>query len=171
MSISESLLPEFDTEMANARRTLERVPEDKLDFRPHPKSGTMGWLATHLAHIPTWGSIAIDEDTLDLGPGSPAAEPPPVARTRAELLETFDRNVAEARAALAGATDAHMTQSWSLVKDGKPMLTMPRVAVLRNFILNHLIHHRAQLGLYLRMNDVPVPAIYGPSADENPMGM
>lgn len=171
MSISESLLPEFDMEMASARKTLERVPQDKLDFRPHPKSGTMGWLATHLAHIPTWGSITIHQDTLDLAPGNPGADPPPLVRTTAQLLDTFDRNVAEARAALAGATDAHLTQPWSLVKDGKPMLTMPRVAVLRSFILNHLIHHRAQLGVYLRMNDVPVPSIYGPSADENPMGM
>ena len=131
----------------------------------------MGWLATHVAHIPTWGSVAINQDTLDLAPGSKAAEPPPLARTRAELLSTFDRNVSEARAALAGASDAHLTQPWSLLKDGKAMLTMPRVAVLRSFILNHLIHHRAQLGVYLRMNDVPVPSIYGPSADENPMGM
>jgi uncharacterized damage-inducible protein DinB len=171
MAISESLLPEFDMEMASARKTLERVPEQKLDFRPHPKSGTMAWLATHLANIPTWGSITINQDTLDLAPGGKPSDPPPLARTTAELLETFDRNVADARAALAGASDEHLMQPWSLVKGGDKMLTMPRVAVLRSFILNHLIHHRAQLGVYLRMNDVPVPSIYGPSADESPMGM
>lgn len=152
--------------MAGARKTLERVPEDKFAWKPHEKSGTMGWLAGHIAEIPQWAVLAVRQDSFDVSPGGAQHEPPPVPRSRAELLETFDKNVAAARAAIAEVEDKALSQNWSLLANGQPVLTMSRLAVLRNFVLNHLIHHRAQLGVYLRLNDIPVPAIYGPSADE-----
>ena len=171
MAISEAFLPEFDQEMANTRKTLERVPADKFGWRPHEKSGTMGWLAGHLATIPTWAAIAVGQDSLDLMPDGKPHEPPAEPRTSKELLDTFDENVRAARAAIQGASDEHLMRNWALVRNGQEMLKMPRAAVIRGFVLNHTIHHRAQLGVYLRLNDIPVPSIYGPSADENPMGM
>lgn len=169
MAISGSLLPEFDHEMANTRKTLERVPEDKLDWKPHHKSWAMGGLATHISNLPSWAVFTINQDSLDLAP--PGAEPfrLPEAKSRQEFLEMFDKNVADARAAIAGASDEHLFKPWSLLKGGNTLMTMPRVAVLRSFVMNHIIHHRAQLGVYLRLNDVPVPSIYGPSADEGAM--
>jgi uncharacterized damage-inducible protein DinB len=122
----------------------------------------MGELATHLATIPMWGQVTIQQDSVDVG-GYPPSEP---VRTRKELLERFDQHVSETRAALAAADDARLMAPWSLLSSGLTMFTMPRIAVLRNFVMNHMIHHRAQLGVYLRLNDVPVPAIYGRSADE-----
>jgi uncharacterized damage-inducible protein DinB len=167
MPLSEALLPEFDHEMANTRKTLERVPDDKFSWKPHEKSGTMGWLATHVANIPSWVTFTLSQDSLDLAPpGGGSVGPAPAANSQKELLEAFDKNVTAARAALAGATDAQLAKPWSLLKGGKTILTMPKIAVLRGFVMNHSIHHRAQLGVYLRLNDVPVPAIYGPSADE-----
>ncbi len=166
MAISESMLPEFDHEMAGTRKTLERVPEDKFGWKPHEKSFSMGNLAGHLANMPTWTVFTIDTDELDIAPpgAPPYREEPP--RSSKELLEKFDKNVAEARAALAAASDEHLLKPWSLLSGGNVVLTMPRVAVLRSFIMNHNIHHRAQLGVYLRLNDIPVPSLYGPSADE-----
>ena len=161
MTISESLLPEFDREMANTRKSLERVPEDKLDWKPHPKSHTMRWLAGHVANLPAWAVMAIQRDSIDLAP--PGAPEPDSC---AALLEMFDKNAAEARAAIAGASDEELLKPWSLLAGGQAIITLPRVAVLRGSVMNHLIHHRAQLGVYLRLNDVPVPALYGPSADE-----
>ena len=166
MELSEALLPEYDHEMANTRRTLERVPEDKLGWKPHEKSMTMGQLAVHLAEMPGWAIPTIEMESFDVAPpGGPPYQPPQV-NSRAEILEIFDNNVAEARATIAGADDGHLTKAWSLLSGGKTVFTMPRIAVLRNLIMNHNIHHRAQLGVYLRLNNVPVPAIYGPSADE-----
>jgi len=163
--IAESMLPEFDREMANTRRVLERVPDDKFDWTPHPKSGKLGWLAGHVANIPSWGAMTIQKDSIDIGPG--AATPPAAPKTRSELLAVFDKNVAETRAAIAGANDSQMMAPWSLMSGSQTIFTMPKAAVLRAFVMNHLIHHRAQLGVYLRLNDIPVPAIYGPSADES----
>ena len=168
MGLSESLLPEFDNEMAGARKTLERVPHEKFDWKPHEKSTAMGGLATHLGNIPTWANYTIDEDSLDLAPGGKPLPRMEMAKSNAELLATFDANVAKARAAIAGASDAELFKPWSLMSNGNTILTMPKIAVLRSFVMNHLIHHRAQLGVYLRLNDIPVPSIYGPSADENP---
>ncbi len=111
----------------------------------------------------------VNKDSLDLAPGGVQAPMPPLPRSHQEILEAFDRGVSAGRAALAGASDAHLAKPWSLLTNGQPMLTMPRIALIRSFVLNHLIHHRAQLGIYLRLNDVPVPAIYGPSADEGSM--
>jgi uncharacterized damage-inducible protein DinB len=166
MSISKSILPEFDHEMANTRKTLERVPDDKFSWKPHEKSMTLGGLATHLANIPGWTKNTFEADELDIAP--PGAPPYKLeeAKSTAELLEAFDKNVASARAALEGATDENWQGKWSLLMTGKPIFTLPRTAVMRGFILSHSIHHRAQLGVYLRLLDVPVPSIYGPSADE-----
>ena len=166
MTISESLLPEFDREMANTRKSLERVPEDKPDWKPHPKSHTMRWLAGHVANLPAWAVMAIQRDSIDLAP--PGAPPPrtPEPDSCAALLEMFDKNAAEARAAIAGASDDHLLKTWTLLIGEREIFALPRVAVLRSSVMNHLIHHRAQLGVYLRLNDVPVPALYGPSADE-----
>ena len=166
MAIRDGLLPEFDQEMANARRTLERVPDDKLTWKPHPKSGAMGWLAGHVAQLPSWAGIAVGQDSLDLEPDGKPTTPPPPPKSRQEILEMFDKSVAAGRAAIAGASDEHLLKPWTLLKNGQTIMTLPRVAVLRSFVLNHLIHHRAQLGVYLRLNDLPVPSIYGPSADE-----
>lgn len=162
MALIEALLGEFDHELANTRRVLERVPENRMDWRPHPKSFAMGALATHVSEIPRWTVETLKRTDLDIAGGGP----PEQAKSTKELLERFDANAAAARAALASATDQDLFQKWTLRNGGTEILTMPRAAVLRGFVMNHLIHHRAQLGVYLRMNDVAVPAIYGPSADE-----
>lgn len=168
MGLSESLLPEFDNEMVGTRKTLERVPLEKFDWKPHAKSTAMGGLATHLSNIPTWAVYTIDQDSLDLAPEGKPLPPAELAKSQADLLATFDANAAKARAAIAGASDADLFKPWSLMSNGKTLLTLPKIAVLRSFVMNHLIHHRAQLGVYLRLNDIPVPSIYGPSADESP---
>ncbi len=166
MPISQMILPEFDHEMANTRKTLERVPDEKFAWKPHEKSMSLGGLATHLANIPSWTANTFDADELDIAP--PGQEPYrlPEAKSRAELLEAFDKNVATARAALEKASDDNWQGKWSLLSGGEAIFTLPRAAVMRGFILSHSIHHRAQLGVYLRLLDVPVPSIYGPSADE-----
>jgi uncharacterized damage-inducible protein DinB len=165
MTFSEMILPEFDREMASTRRTIERVPDDKLDWQPHTKSTSMRGLATHLSNIPTWATYGVTLDSLDIAPQGNPLRAAPVASTQ-EALDLFDKNVASAREAIAGASDELLSKPWSLLRDGQTLMSMPRIVVLRNFVLNHLIHHRAQLGVYLRLNDIPVPSIYGPSADE-----
>jgi uncharacterized damage-inducible protein DinB len=167
MAIRDALLPEFDHEMASTRRVLERVPDDAVDWRPHPKSMTLGRLASHLAEMPHWGTVALTQDSFDVtAPGGARDFTPPPSGTRAEMLAAFDKNVAEARAAITAADDDSFRQSWSLKKGGQPIFTMPRAVVMRSFLLNHLIHHRGQLTVYLRMRDVPLPSLYGPTADE-----
>lgn len=170
MAIAEALLPEFDQEAAGVRRTLERVPADKFEWRPHEKSGTMIWLAGHLANLPQWATLTMGSDDLDLAPGGEPMPLPPTPASVDELVATFDRHAAAARAALAAASDADFMRQWRLLNNGTVLMTLPKAAVIRSFVMNHLIHHRAQLGVYLRMNDVPVPSIYGPSADEAPPG-
>jgi uncharacterized damage-inducible protein DinB len=166
MSISKMLLPEFDHEMATTRKVLERIPEDKFGWKPHEKSMTLDGLATHLANIPSWTKNTFEVDELDIAPpGAPPYRLEP-AKSRAEVLDAFDKNVAEARAAIEGATDENWQGKWSLLMTGKTIFTLPRPAVWRGFIMSHSIHHRAQLAVYLRLLDVPVPSIYGPSADE-----
>ena len=167
MPIAAMLLPEFDQEMANTRKTLERIPEDKFSWTPHRKSFTMIRLASHIRNVPGWLKDTMTTDTLDIAPpGAPPYKEEP-AKSSAELLAGFDKNVQAARAALEAATDEAFMASWSLLMTGKVMFTMPRAAVVRGMILNHIIHHRAQLTVYLRLNDIPVPALYGPSADES----
>ena len=164
--IRDALLPEFDQEMASTRQTLERCPEDKYGWKPHPKSFAMGSLATHIANMVGWTADVVEKDSFDIAPpGAPPYREEPAA-TRQELLEKFDKSVSAARGALAGATDEHLAQSWSLLSGGQSIFSIPRIACIRSFVMNHTIHHRAQLTVYLRLNDVPVPAIYGPSADE-----
>jgi len=170
MAISQSLLPEFDNEMANTRKTLERVPADKFGYKPHPKSSAMGALALHIATMTGWAVDAIEKDSFDVAPVGGPTQQPPKAETTAELLAIFDKGAASARTALAGASDENLMKPWSLLAGGKTLMTMPKIAVVRSFVMNHTIHHRAQLGVYLTMNDIPVPSIYGPSADEGQMG-
>lgn len=169
MAIKDMLLPEFDQEIAGARKTLERVPEGSLGYKPHEKSMTMGRLAGHLAEIPLWAAMTLTRDSIDI---APPGQPPMQAEsmtTRAKLLADFDARVAEARAALQNTGDETFMKPWSLLRGGQSLLTIPKIAVMRTFVLNHLIHHRAQLGVYLRLNNVAVPSIYGPSADEGNM--
>jgi len=166
MSISQSLLPEYDQEMQNTRKVLERVPEDRPDYKPHPKSMPLARLAGHVAELPGWAVNTINLDALDLTPASGEGFKPTFMTTREQLLATFDKNVAEARAAIAAATDEHLGKTWKLIFKGNTVLEMPRAAVLRSVVMNHIIHHRAQLGVYLRLNDVAVPGMYGPSADD-----
>jgi len=169
MPLSDALLPEFDQEMANTRKTLERLPADKFGFTPHAKSWPLGTLANHLATLPQWASVTIESDSMDVAPEGAPHEQPAAAATTGELLAAFDRNAAAARAAIAGADDARLRGPWSLVAGGKTLFTMPRIAVLRAFVMNHLIHHRGQLTVYMRLTGLPVPALYGPSADEGAM--
>jgi uncharacterized damage-inducible protein DinB len=169
MAIRDALLAEFDHEMISTRQTLERVPEGKPDWAPHEKSMKMGRLAGHLAELSGWAASIIGKDELDFRPvGAPPMQPL-VMTSRQQLLDTFDKKATEARAALAGASDEHLLKTWTLLGGGKTIMAMPRVAFLRSFFMNHIIHHRAQLGVYLRMNNVPVPSVYGPSADEGKM--
>jgi len=162
MPIADSLLPEFDHEMTVTRKLLERVPDNQLAWKPHEKSMSLGQLAQHVATIPRWGDVTLSRTEFDL-----ASEPPPAPMgSRAEMLAAFDHHVAAARAALVGKGDGEMTTPWALKRSGTTIFSMPRTAVWRSFVMSHIIHHRAQLGVYLRMHDVPLPSVYGPSADE-----
>jgi uncharacterized damage-inducible protein DinB len=165
MAIRDTLLPEFDQEMANTRKMLDRVPDDRFDFQPHPKSWKLNRLAGHVADLPSWVSHTMQLEVLALEPGQYTPFEP---SNRKELLERFDNFVQEAHDALASATDDQLHAIWTMKWEGKEVMSMPRASVLRTVILNHLIHHRAQLGVYLRLMDVAVPGMYGPSADETP---
>ncbi|MEQ1759160.1 MAG: DinB family protein [Vicinamibacterales bacterium] len=164
MAIVDALLPELDHEIAVTRKLLERVPDDRSDWKPHIKSYSLGQLATHVANLPHWGVITISQAELDMDGAGVAA----VAASRAALLAAFDEKSTAFRAALTGRTDAELMVPWTLKQSGKIIFSMPKAAVLRSFVMNHLIHHRGQLSVYLRQLDVPLPSIYGPSADENP---
>lgn len=166
MTIGQSMVPEFDLEMQNTRKTLERAPEDKWNWKPHDKSGTVGWLAGHIATLPGWLTMTINTEELDYAPVNGPAYQPPKTDNRAELLAVFDKESGEARAALASVSDADLMKSWKLLAGGQEIFSMPRIAVIRGMVMNHLIHHRAQLGVYYRLLGIPVPGLYGPSADE-----
>jgi len=166
MTIGQSMLGEFDQEMQNTRKILERVPDDKWGWKPHDKSGTVGWLAGHIATLPGWTTMTIKTEELDYAPVNGPSYQPPKIENRKDLLAVFDKESAEARAALASASDAELMKGWKLLAGGKEIFTMPRVACIRGFVMNHLIHHRAQLGVYFRLLNVAVPGLYGPSADE-----
>ncbi len=169
MGLAATLLPEYDHEMANARKCLERVPEDKFDWKPHEKSMSLGDLATHMANLPSWTLLSIEQDSFDMAP--PGEDPPRVDSVDSleGALAMFDKNISAGRAAIEGASDEHLLAPWALLHGGNEVFKMPRVAVLRSMIMNHMIHHRAQLGVYLRLNDVAVPSMYGPTADESGM--
>ena len=166
MTIGQSMLPEFDEEMKNTRKVLERCPDEKWSWKPHEKSGTLGWLAGHVATMTAWLPMTINTQEFDYAPvGGPSFEPPKI-ENRKVLLAEFDKGVAEARAALSNVSDAEMLKNWRLLAGGQEIFTMPRAACIRTMILNHIIHHRAQLTVYFRLLNVAVPGLYGPSADE-----
>jgi uncharacterized damage-inducible protein DinB len=162
MALVDMLLPEFDHEMATTRRLLERVPDDRLSWTPHAKSFTLAQLAQHVATIPMWGTMTLTSNELDLAGGF--TNPP--AESRAALVKLFDENAARARSELTGKTDAELMAPWTLKRGADIIFSMPKASVWRSFVMNHLVHHRAQLSVYLRMQDVPLPAMYGPTADE-----
>jgi uncharacterized damage-inducible protein DinB len=164
-TLRDALLPEYDHEMGTTRRLLARVPEQDLGWKPHAKSMTLGELAAHVANLPYWCTIMLEGQVFDLASlGENRRANPPASR--AALLEEFDAKVAAARAKLAQCSDAEMLAPWTLKKDGHEVFTMPRLSAVRSFVMNHAIHHRGQLSVYLRLRDVPLPAIYGPTADE-----
>jgi uncharacterized damage-inducible protein DinB len=164
MTIAELLLPEFDQEMVSTRRVLERVPEDTFAWKPHAKSSSMGDLASHVVNMLRWTVDTMEKTSFDIDSVTPE-EMNKAAKTHAELLAWFDANAAQARAALA-RSDADYQVPWTLKKGSQVFFTLPRYTCVRSFCLNHIVHHRAQLTVYLRENDVPVPGLYGPSADE-----
>ena len=165
MTYAETILSEFDHEMASTRKVLELLPDDKLDWRADATLNTIGWNANHLAEIPGWVALTLTETSLDVAPADGPPYQSPKLASRAEILDLFDRNVALAREAISAVKDEEMGMSWSLLRAGTPMFTMPRAAVMRTFVLNHLIHHRAHLCVYLRLNGVAVPGMYGPGGD------
>ena len=165
MSISEVLFPEFDQEVTNTRNLLQRVPLNKADWKPHEKSMSMGHLSGHIAHLPTMVETIISAEMLDLTPKPGVQYQPYIPKSTDDLLATFDKSVAKARDALAGASEQHLNKEWSIQIHGKSVASGTKLLMTRMSI-NHLIHHRAQLGVYLRLNDIPLPALYGPSADE-----
>ncbi len=166
MSYAENALPEFDHEMASTRKVIERIPDNKLDWKAHPKSNTIGWNANHLADLPGWAVSIMTEPGYDFAPPDGTRYQTPSFKTTKEVLELFDRNVASARKALSTLKDESLNDMWTLRGGERIIFTMPRRAVIRSFLMNHIIHHRAILGVYLRLNDIPVPGLYGPSGDE-----
>ena len=166
MSIAQSLLPEYDHELATTRRLLERVPEAEFPWKPHEKSMALGQLAGHVANIPFWLLMVMSATFYDLASSDDKEARLDIPPSAAALLKEFDQKVVNARALLARATDAEMMAPWTLKHGAHEIFTMPRVGVVRSFVMNHLIHHRGQLSVYLRLKDVPLPPIYGPTADE-----
>ncbi|MGA2324882.1 MAG: DinB family protein [Bryobacteraceae bacterium] len=166
MPLADALIAELEQEVKTTRTLLGRVPDDKLSWKPHAKSMTLGQLANHIATIPGGVAGFAARDSVDYGTFSP----PPQAATAAAILAVFEESAARAKAILGEMDDAALMKEWSLLKGGQTLTTMPRVGIFRYVLLNHLYHHRGQLSVYLRLLDVPVPAIYGPSADENPFG-
>lgn len=166
MSIAETFLPEFDREIAVTRSLLERVPDADLAWKPHEKSMSLGQLASHIANMVHWTGITLRETEFDGNPPDGPPVPPMAALgSTAAIVDEFEKNVRDARAALEAASDEDFAVHWALKNGGNVIFSMPRSVVVRSFVLNHLIHHRGQLSVYLRLRDVPLPSIYGPSAD------
>jgi uncharacterized damage-inducible protein DinB len=159
----DAMLMELDQEARITKRVLDRVPSDKLSWRPHPKSFSLGQLALHTASVPGAIATAATPDTFEV-PGFNQAEP----KNYQEILDVFSKSLATAKDAVKKMDDARLASDWCLTKNGTTLMTVPRIGFLRSIMMNHLYHHRGQLSVYLRMLDVPVPSIYGPSADENP---
>jgi uncharacterized damage-inducible protein DinB len=162
MPIKDALLAEFDHEMATTRKLIERIPDAKLAWRPHQKSMSLGGLATHLANLPLWTATILNDFTFDLADSPPRADE---LTSSADVLRTFDSVASRARSWM-DKSDAEYMAPWTLKRGGQEVFTVPRIAALRSWVLSHVIHHRGQLSVYLRLNDLPVPSIYGPSADE-----
>ena len=165
MALRDALLPEFDHEMATTRRLLERVPDAELGWKPHERSMTLGRLAAHIANIPFWCTVTFETTVFELDSLPPDSQRQ-LADSSLALVKEFDGKVATARGKLAAALDAELLTPWTLKKSGQEMFTMPRISALRSFVMNHIIHHRGQLSVYLRLKNVPLPSIYGPTADE-----
>lgn len=166
MNATRYFLPEFDQEMGTTRRVLERVPADKLDWKPHSKSMSLGQLASHVAQLPDWLSNIFGADEFDFRPPGGPAFKMADCKTAEELLDLFDRSVATASKAIGSAREESLDTPWTLKAGDFTIFTSPRWIAFRGFGMNHIIHHRAQLAVYLRLLDVPVPSIYGPTADE-----
>lgn len=165
MAIKESLLPEWDHEMGTTRRLLERVPAADFAWKPHEKSMSLGQLAGHMANLPRWCTLILDGSVLelaDIADDRRSREPQSVEL----LLKEFDQKSSAARANLAQRLDPELLAPWTLKNEGHEVFTLPRVSAIRSFVLNHSIHHRGQLSVYLRLRNVPLPPIYGPTADE-----
>ena len=162
MAIKDGILAEYDHEMGTTRKLLERLPDDKLAWKPHLKSMSLGGLATHVSNLPNWGATILTDLSFDLADAPPNLE---ALTSRADILTAFDGSSKRTRA-LLDKTDAELLAPWSLRRGGQEVFTLPRVAAFRTFVLYHVVHHRGQLSVYLRLNDVPIPAIYGPTADE-----
>ena len=160
MSFVEAFLQEFDVEMAATRKMLERVPADRLAWKPHAKSKSLGELATHVTELPRFG-LRIQKDEFAVG-----SEKAPVMTAAAEFLARFDENVRASRQAIAGMSDADLEREFTVTRQGQVFFALKKRALLRRILLNHSIHHRGQLSVYLRLNDVPLPPVYGPTADE-----
>jgi uncharacterized damage-inducible protein DinB len=165
MKMADLFSAQLEREMAGTRRALERVPEKKSDWRPHPKSMPLGYLSVLVAIMPSWISTMIDQESLDIGKGEAPSQP---ADNRG-LLELFDRSIAGARRSLSGTSDEHLMKPWQLLVNGNVVDEKPRYAMIAD-TFSHLAHHRGQLTVYLRLNDIPVPSIYGPTADESWQG-
>ena len=165
MSIAEIILPEFDHETATTRALLERVPPDKAQWRPHPKSMALGELSMHVATLPRWTSFTLERTEFDMNPVGGPQLSRPAYQSGEHLLQTHDDHVRTARAIIARTSDGEFMVPWTLKNGGRTMFNMPRTAVLRSFVLNHIVHHRGQLSVYLRLLDVPLPSMYGPTAD------
>lgn len=163
MAIAQVLLPEFDREMATTRKMLERFPEDKVEWRPHETCMTLGRLAGHVVEISGWTVPTMTQDKLEIDRNQAT---PTIVKKRDEALKQFDETVRNAREVLAGASDETFMKPWTFVAGGKTIFTLPKIAVMRSFVMNHLIHHRGQLAAFYRIAGVPVPSIYGPSKDE-----
>jgi uncharacterized damage-inducible protein DinB len=161
MKMTELFLAELEEEVASTRRTLERVPDGRYDWKPHEKSMTLGYLAELVARILSWPVFMITQDEYDITTNKPQP-----LRTSRELVEALDKGVAEAREALRNTTDEHLLKPWRMLVAGHVVSEQPRYLALRHGVFNHMAHHRGQLTVYLRLNDAPVPSIYGPSADE-----
>ena len=166
MSTAKTLLPELDNELTVTRTVLERVPADRTDWKPHVKSWNLGDLSLHIANLLSWMEMTLTASEYDLAPVGGPAFTPPTYESPAATLARFDANCASGKAALAAASDEDLAELWSLKAAGQVHFSMPRSLVLRTFVLNHMIHHRGQLTVYLRQCDVPLPSVYGPSADE-----
>jgi uncharacterized damage-inducible protein DinB len=163
MRLVDSILMEIDQEAQTTKRVLDRIPEDKLAWKPHPKSFSLGQLALHIASVPGSVALAAAPDSMEV-PNFSQPEP----KSRQEVLETFSKSLESTKDTLKKMDDARLTSMWSLTKNGRVLMSVPRVGFIRSILMNHVYHHRGQLSVYLRMLDVPVPSIYGPSADENP---
>jgi uncharacterized damage-inducible protein DinB len=165
MAMKDVLLPEFDQEMATTRKLLAVMPEEDAPWKPHPRSFSLGDLTIHIANMIGWTTPTLKATEFNMNPHGGAPWVPPTWQSKSAMLEAFDARVAEAREAIASTSDADFMVPWSLKSGDQTLMTLPRVAVLRTFVLSHVIHHRGQLSVYLRLRDVPVPSIYGQSAD------